>query len=213
MQQPTGGASTGGTTAYRVGDLVVDVARARVTRAGVELPLPKLSFDLLLALVEAAPRIVSLDELMDRVWAGVIVSPETVSQRAKLLRDALGDDSKAPRYVAAVRGRGYRLVADVSPHVEQDARAAVTVVGVDAVPTPAADPARGWLGLSWRHSWLVGSSILLLALVAVFFAARQERRENSVSTTAAVAPIAEPSVAVLPFESLGGSSEVGVLAF
>ncbi|MEY2920036.1 MAG: hypothetical protein RL261_1341, partial [Pseudomonadota bacterium] len=77
--------------------------------------------------------------------------------------------------------------------------------------TPVADPPRGWLGLSWRQSWLVGSSILLLALAAVFLAARQEHPENSMPTAAS--PVAEPSVAVLPFESLGGSGEVGVLAF
>ena len=53
------------TPVYRVGDLVVDVARAQVLRDGTEVPLPKLSFDLLLVLTESAPRIVSLNELMD----------------------------------------------------------------------------------------------------------------------------------------------------
>ena len=110
MQHPTGGAPSGAKRAYRVGDLIVDTARAQVTRDGTELPLPRLSFDLLLALVEAAPRVVSLDELMDRVWAGVVVSPETVSQRTKLLRDVLGDESKSPRYLTSVRGRGYQLI-------------------------------------------------------------------------------------------------------
>ena len=100
---------------YRVGDLVLDVGRAQVLRDGSEVPLPKLSFDLLLALAESAPRVVSLDDLMTRVWQGVIVSPETISQRAKLLRDSLGDDPRQPRYVASVRGRGYRLVAEVTP--------------------------------------------------------------------------------------------------
>jgi DNA-binding winged helix-turn-helix (wHTH) protein len=100
---------------YQVGDLRVDVARAQVWRNGAELPLPKLSFDFLLTLIQAAPGIVSIDDLMDRVWSGVIVGPETVSQRAKLLRAALGDDSRSPRYVLSVRGRGYRLIADVSP--------------------------------------------------------------------------------------------------
>jgi DNA-binding winged helix-turn-helix (wHTH) protein len=38
---------------------------------------------------------------------------ETVSQRIKLLRDALGDDPHAPRYIAGLRGRGYQLIAVV----------------------------------------------------------------------------------------------------
>ena len=53
---------------FRVGDLIVDPGRARVTRAGVELPLPKLSFDLMLALIESAPRIATTDALMERLY-------------------------------------------------------------------------------------------------------------------------------------------------
>src|SRR5437660_9011469 len=99
---------------YRVGDLVIDVGRQRVTRAEVEIPLSQLSFDLLLVLARAAPNLQSFDQLMERVWPGLVVTPETVSHRIKLVRDALGDDSHAPRYIAGVRGRGYRMVAAVS---------------------------------------------------------------------------------------------------
>jgi len=85
------------TSNNRVLDLVVDIGRARVTRDGAEIALPKLTFDLLVVLVQAAPNLVSIDELIERVWRGLVVSPETVSQRVKLLRTALGDDSKHPR--------------------------------------------------------------------------------------------------------------------
>src|SRR5262245_11121741 len=52
---------------------------------------------------------------MERVWPGLVITPETVSQRVKLVRDALDDDSQSPRYIAGVRRRGYRLVAPVLP--------------------------------------------------------------------------------------------------
>jgi TolB-like protein/DNA-binding winged helix-turn-helix (wHTH) protein/Flp pilus assembly protein TadD len=100
---------------FAVADLVVDLDRLSVTRDGVPVPLPALSFDLLVALARAEPRVLTQDELMDDVWRGAVVSPETVSQRVKLLRDALGDDAREPRYVAVVRARGYRLVAPVVP--------------------------------------------------------------------------------------------------
>jgi adenylate cyclase len=96
-----------------VGDLLVEPGLGRVTRGGKEIPLPKLSFELLLALTRAAPNLLSLDALMGKVWPGLVVSPETVSQRVKLLRDALGDDPKAPRYIGGLRGRGYRLIAPI----------------------------------------------------------------------------------------------------
>ncbi|MDB6088283.1 MAG: Tetratricopeptide 2 repeat protein [Gammaproteobacteria bacterium] len=100
---------------YQVSDLTIDVGRGRVMRGGTEIALPKLSFELLLVLIRHAPNLLSLDALMDKVWPGLIVSPETVSQRVKLLRDALDDDPKAPRYIGGLRGRGYQLVAPVNP--------------------------------------------------------------------------------------------------
>jgi adenylate cyclase len=98
---------------YRLNDLTIDTGRQIVTRAADPIPLPKLSYDLLLVLMRAAPNLVSLDELMRLVWPGIVVSPETVSQRVKLLRDALDDDPRAPRYIAGLRGRGYQVVAAV----------------------------------------------------------------------------------------------------
>ncbi len=99
---------------YRVGDLLIDIGRQQVTRATEELSLSQLSFQLLLALARAAPNLLTFDELMERVWAGLVVSPETVSQRVKLVREAIGDDSQSPRYIAGVRGRGYRMIAAVT---------------------------------------------------------------------------------------------------
>jgi adenylate cyclase len=96
---------------YRLSDLTIDTGRQLVSRATDPIPLPKLSYDLLLVLVQAAPNLVSQDELMRLVWPGIVVSPETVSQRVKLLRDALDDDPRAPRYIAGLRGRGYQLAA------------------------------------------------------------------------------------------------------
>lgn len=98
---------------FRLDDLIIDLGRLRVTRAGAEIPLSQLSFDLLVALASSAPDVVSFDQLMERVWPGLVVSQETVSQRIKLVRDALRDDPHAPRYIAGVRGRGYRMLGPV----------------------------------------------------------------------------------------------------
>ncbi len=98
---------------FRVGDLEVDLGKAEVTRGEEKIALPKLSFDLLCALINAAPAIVTNDELLEQVWPGLQVSPESVAQRVKLLRSAIGDDSQQPRYILGVRGRGYRLIPAV----------------------------------------------------------------------------------------------------
>ncbi|MEM7354729.1 MAG: winged helix-turn-helix domain-containing protein [Acidobacteriota bacterium] len=98
---------------YRIRDLAVDVGAASVTRDGESLHLPRLSFDLLVALARRAPDVVSTDELITEVWQGTAVSDESLTQRVALLRRALGDDAKNPLYVRSVRGRGYQLVPEV----------------------------------------------------------------------------------------------------
>ena len=100
---------------YAVGDLTVDAAMRRVTRNGRDLRLTRKSFDLLLTLVRKAPNLVSNEEFMHAVWPDQVVGHETVTQRVKLVRDALEDDPAAPTYIDVVWGQGYRLCADVHP--------------------------------------------------------------------------------------------------
>src|SRR5215470_13861875 len=104
---------------YQVDDLIIDLAPRRVRRAGTVIRLQALSFDLLVTLVRAAPNLVSFEQLNERVWPGLVITPETIVQRVKLLRGALGDDPHAPRYIEGVRGRGYRMVAEVRPLTER----------------------------------------------------------------------------------------------
>jgi TolB-like protein/DNA-binding winged helix-turn-helix (wHTH) protein/Flp pilus assembly protein TadD len=115
---------------FRIDDLEVDVGKAEVTRGDEKIALPKLSFDLLCALINAAPAIVTNDDLLQQVWPGLQVSPESVAQRVKLLRSAIGDDSQQPRYILGVRGRGYRLIP--VPERTAESRAPIG----DAASTP-----------------------------------------------------------------------------
>jgi DNA-binding winged helix-turn-helix (wHTH) protein len=94
---------------FQMLDLTIDAGRQTVTRAGAELHVPKLSFDLLLALLRAAPNTVSVADLMERVWPRQVVGVKTVAQRIKLLRRALDDDAAQPRYLTGAR-RGYRII-------------------------------------------------------------------------------------------------------
>jgi DNA-binding winged helix-turn-helix (wHTH) protein/Flp pilus assembly protein TadD len=103
---------------YRFADLALYPAKGELRRSGVAIPLPRLSWELLLALVEAAPAVLDQEALLARVWKGRVVNGETITQRVKLLRGALGDDAGAPRYVGLVRGRGYRLLPEVRVEVD-----------------------------------------------------------------------------------------------
>lgn len=98
---------------FEFADLTLDTRQHAVFRDTQRLPLPKLSYELLLALVEGAPRLLTHDDLAERVWPGRWLSPETLAQRVLLLRRALGDDAGNPRYLRVVRGVGCQLVPEV----------------------------------------------------------------------------------------------------
>src|SRR5512134_1530090 len=57
------------------------------------------AMDVLVALVEAAPGVVPVTTLLDRVWARVVVGDNVVHQAISQLRRALGDDARTPRYI------------------------------------------------------------------------------------------------------------------
>jgi DNA-binding response OmpR family regulator len=100
---------------YRTGDLEVDLARHAVRVADREVVLSVLELRLLAALLAADGRILSRDQLLDAIHG---VGEADVTDRAidvyvKRLREKLGDDPAAPRYVATVRGAGYRAAGPV----------------------------------------------------------------------------------------------------
>jgi DNA-binding response OmpR family regulator len=91
-------------------DLVVDLDRYEVTRDGNPIPLTRVEFRLLVALIAAGGRVLTRDQLLDAVYGQdqADVLDRTVDVHVGRLRDKLGDDADAPRYVATVRGIGYR---------------------------------------------------------------------------------------------------------
>ena len=107
---------------FEFADLTLDTRQRAVSRGMERVALPKLSYELLLALVAAAPNLLTYEELVERVWRGRVATPETLAQRALLLRSALGDDARNPRYLRGVRGHGYQLVPLVRARHPQGSR-------------------------------------------------------------------------------------------
>ncbi|MEM1173276.1 MAG: winged helix-turn-helix domain-containing protein [Pseudomonadota bacterium] len=102
---------------YRFGEIELDTRQHSVFQRGARIELGELSYRLLLALVEAAPRALSHEQIQQRVWQGRVVSPETISQRVRMTRKSLGDNANKPQYIRGIRGFGYQLVAPVSVSV------------------------------------------------------------------------------------------------
>lgn len=94
------------------GDILIDVAAHVVTRDGAPLVLSPREFELLLALALAADRVLSVEDLLQRVWGAEYTGePQIVYVHVRRLREKLEEDPAAPTRIVTVRGVGYRLVA------------------------------------------------------------------------------------------------------
>jgi len=124
--------------AIAFGEFVLDVANARLTRAGRELPLTPKPFALLAELLQRPGELVSKDHLLDTVWRRRFVSDSAVKSVLSELRAALGDDARSPRWIETVQARGYRFVGAVQPvaRPQPGAVAAVPPGNLPRLPTP-----------------------------------------------------------------------------
>jgi transcriptional activator of cad operon len=105
----------------RIGDWRLDPQTGQLTRDSQVERLEARTLRLLQYLANRPGETVSVEELLDNVWSGVVVTQDSVYQAVTALRRLLGDDAKNPRYIATVPRLGYRLVASVSPWTDEPA--------------------------------------------------------------------------------------------
>jgi DNA-binding response OmpR family regulator len=97
------------------GDIVIDVPGRSVVVAGRPAELTGIEFDILVALVRRAGRVVSRDALLEEAGRGdVSVSDRTVDVHISHLRQKLGDDPRSPKLIKTVRGVGYVLAKEAT---------------------------------------------------------------------------------------------------
>jgi DNA-binding winged helix-turn-helix (wHTH) protein len=100
--------------AHAFGLFVVDVDAAELRKGNQKIALRPKCFDLLIDLIEHRGKLVTKEQLMQRVWRDVIVNDATISRTVAGLRAALGDDAEKPLYIETISRRGYKFIADVA---------------------------------------------------------------------------------------------------
>jgi len=194
-------------TPFRVGAWSVDPASSQISRDGEVIRLDTRAMRLLQCLARRAGDVVSIDELLDQAWAGVIVTPDSVYQAVASLRRSLGDDPKQPTYIATVPRLGYRMVA----HVEErwpvnDVGLGVPILSVSAAlsdsPVPlagmqesAALPSQSVVRKRRRLVFLGGGISALVLVVALYFVINP-------FGASPFAPAVDKCVGVLPFRDM-----------
>jgi transcriptional activator of cad operon len=164
------------TIALQVGDWRIDPQLGQMTRGTDNVRLDARALRLLMYLANRAGETVSIEELLDQVWSGVVVTQDSVYQAVTALRRLLGDDARQPKYIVTVPRLGYRLVAPVRAAADEPVLPAPVT---EAVPRRRVTPVIA-----------AGLALLVLVLVVGVFAWR-----------ASTNPSAQ-SLAVLPFLDL-----------
>jgi DNA-binding winged helix-turn-helix (wHTH) protein/tetratricopeptide (TPR) repeat protein len=141
---------------YQFADVLVDLDRFELRRAGVTQHVEPQVLEVLAYLIRHRDRLVTKQELMDQVWHDRFISDSAITSRIKAARRATGDDGERQNVIRTVHGRGYRFIADVAepvPRSEPAETATVEFVGRDA------ELSRVWTSLAAAES---GSRQLLL---------------------------------------------------
>jgi phosphate regulon transcriptional regulator PhoB len=103
-------ASADGPTAYDKGGLKIDFTTYEVIVRGKAAKLTLKEFELLRFLVQNPNRVLSRDQLLDRVWGGeTYVTPRTVDVHIRRLRKAIEKDDSKPKWILTLRGVGYKF--------------------------------------------------------------------------------------------------------
>jgi transcriptional activator of cad operon len=198
MERPT-------TASLLIGAWRVNPATCQIEREGEVTRLEVRTMRLLMCLAERAGQVVSIDELLTRVWPDVTVSSDSVYQAIASLRRQLGDDPRQPSYIATVPRLGYQMVATVSsvPNSSPLSPSPPQQTVSQATSPPRIKLRTGFIGTA--------AVVLCIALVAGFLIYGKPAGKN-LSAPSAVTTQPEQSVAVLPFLDLTPGMKEGEFA-
>jgi TolB-like protein/DNA-binding winged helix-turn-helix (wHTH) protein len=157
----------------------------RLTADGVPVSLEPKALRLLLYLIQNRGRLVRKQELLDAIWLDAAVSESALTRSVGLLRKALEDDSREPRFIETVPTAGYRFIAQVDISAEP-----ATEVIAQSTASTRGSPAPRRRHLS-RLASMAAVCLVLLTITGWVLATRPH------ST-----PIR--SLAVLPLDNLSG---------
>lgn len=102
-------------TPLRIGEWHFDPDSHRLRRGETVHVVRAKLVRILACLAEEPGRVLQRDELLDRIWPGIIVTDDSLTRGISDLRKLLEDSADEPRYIETIRKGGYRLIASVRP--------------------------------------------------------------------------------------------------
>jgi DNA-binding winged helix-turn-helix (wHTH) protein len=97
------------------GEYTFDSGTRELLRETEPVHVSPKAFELLQMLIEARPRALSRQEILDRIWSDTFVAEGTMSVVIADLRSVLGDDPRKPRFIRTVHRYGYSFCGEFEP--------------------------------------------------------------------------------------------------
>jgi len=182
---------------YEFGPFRFEADRRVLLRDGAPVAVAPKALETLLALIEHRDRVVTKDELLQRIWGETIVEEGGLARNISVLRKALGEKPEDHYYIVTVPGQGYRFVAEVHESAGSAESSNPGSAGADALVDVAAAAVPPDVRPRPAMRWLVVAGLVVFAVGALVYALRP---------TSAALPVRPPlsSLAVLPLQNLSG---------
>jgi DNA-binding winged helix-turn-helix (wHTH) protein/TolB-like protein/Flp pilus assembly protein TadD len=177
---------------FRFGDFVLDGSQRRLLRSGEDVYLPPKTFELLLHLLQNRGRVLTKDELLEAVWPDVNVVENTLAQRIREIREALGDGAHGARFIKTVPRVGYQFIAELDDKLAGALAPPLAIASLEAAGADVAAHEHQHVTLP-----VAIACVMLVALTGAGYYFGTRRPAPPVGS-----PEASTSIAVLPFKPL-----------
>jgi TolB-like protein/DNA-binding winged helix-turn-helix (wHTH) protein/Flp pilus assembly protein TadD len=177
----------------------LDTANQCLWRGQERVPIPPKAYDVLRYLVENPGRLVTQDEVLEKLWPETYVNPEVLRKYILDIRKILGDRPDKPEFIETVTKRGYRFIASV---MEESAARPGNIATQEQVPTGTTPSEQN--EPSGARPLLKFAILFTLAFVAVaatagnFWFGRSKATRSSLSAN---------SIVVLPFTDMSSGKD------
>ena len=202
---------------YRLDGVEIDTSQVCLKRDGQEQHVRQKTFQVLIYLLEHRARVISKDELIDKIWDGAAVTDNTLEQCLAEVRRALGDNSRHPRFIKTIPRAGYRFIAEVEEAAADQINKPARVTTPNLESNQTGDSSFADKSISTRTptqpSFVRRLSVALAVILVVtflvgwYFIRRRSSAASSLSLTLPNAANKRP-VAVMYFDNESGNSDL-----
>jgi DNA-binding winged helix-turn-helix (wHTH) protein/tetratricopeptide (TPR) repeat protein len=203
---PQGFGAASSRVRYRFEQCEVDPAGYRLLVRGEPIAIEPRVLELVVYLIEHRARVVSKDELLERLWAGKYVTESTLTRAVYEARRALGDDSREQRIIKTLHSRGYQFVATLiedSSAGSEEAKDLEHPQPSSAAPlssTTPEQPERDTRIPRARRWWPVALALAVIALIGVVVGTWYRGTAQ---------PVPRERIAIMPFSVDANASDLG----